>query len=664
MGHSLGEYGALIAAGGIPFADALEAVSARGREMTRFSPQDKGRMAAVFAPLEEIERVLKTINGYVVIANINSEHQSVIGGASPAVEQAMAALVSAGYEVTPLSVSHAFHTSIVAPASEPLRQVLERLRLQSPRLPIVANVDGEFYPTGPNVVPQMLDILAKQVAAPVQFIKGLRTLYAAGARMFVEVGPKKALQGFAEDVLGARGDVVSIFTNHPKTGDVIALNQALCCLYAAGLGRGVSGTKHDIASTVSAPTTVRKVDIPDVAASAPAPPVSTTSASVPLNGNRYAELGQLFAGVLEQGWQIYRGKTEISPNAPVVITGAALGLPGTDHIFDDTNITRILRGDQFIDSIPMRFRQAMLDKHITRLVKSDNGGATFETIDNVADVIKLAGRGGKFDLEAEFGVPADRVAALDRVTQLAIAAGIDALRDAGIPLVLRYKTTSKGTRLPDRWALPDALRDDTGVIFASAFPGLDSFSDEMRRYYEYHARLDQLAALESLRARANANSDLAVELNQKIENLHTVIEKEPYVFDRRFLLRTLSMGHSQFAEFIGARGPNTQVNAACASTTQALTLAEDWIHAGRCNRVIVISSDDVTSDHLIEWMGAGFLASGAAATDEVVSEAAVPFDRRRHGLIVGMGAAALVVESAKAARQTRNSAHLRSDDRQ
>ena len=110
------------------------------------------------------------------------------------------------------------------------------------------------------------------------------------------------------------------------------------------------------------------------------------------------------------------------------------------------------------------------------------------------------------------------------------------------------------------------------------------------------------------------------------------------------------MGHSQFAEFIGARGPNTQINSACASTTQAVALAEDWIHAGRCSRVIVISADDVTSDHLIDWMGAGFLASGAAATDEVVAEAAIPFDRRRHGMIIGMGAAALVVENADAAR--------------
>src|SRR5205085_7665749 len=131
-----------------------------------------------------------------------------------------------------------------------------------------------------------------------------------------------------------------------------------------------------------------------------------------------------------------------------------------------------------------------------RLVKSDNGNAAFETINDVADVIKLAGRGRAFDLQNEFGVSADRLSALDRVTALAIAAGIDAMRDAGIPLVMRYKTTTKGTQLPDRWTLPDALRDDTGVIFASAFPGYDSFADIIGRYYVDHARREQIAMLE------------------------------------------------------------------------------------------------------------------------------------------------------------------------
>jgi acyl transferase domain-containing protein/acyl carrier protein/NAD(P)-dependent dehydrogenase (short-subunit alcohol dehydrogenase family) len=652
MGHSLGEYGALVASGALPFEDALVAVSARGRGMTRLAVADTGRMAAVFAPLPEVERILKTISGYVVIANINSDHQAVIGGASDAVTKAMQVLQTAGFEVSPLPVSHAFHTSIVAPASEPLRQELARLRMASPRLPIVANVNGEFYPTGPGVVPQMLDLLAKQVASPVQFVKGLQTLYEAGARIFVEVGPKKALQGFAEDVLADRGDVVSFFTNHPKFGDIASFNQALCGLYAAGLGRGTAAVSIEKPAALSLAPAPVEAPRP-VAAVASAPSVPAPIAPT-LSSDHYAELGHFFAEVLERGWQIHRGQDRAPANLPVVITGAALGLPGTEHIFDDANLARILRGDQFIDLIPTRLRKAMLDKHITRLVKSDNGGPTFETINNMADVIKLAGRGGAFDLENEFGISADRRAALDSVTQLAIAVGIDALRDAGIPLVMRYKTTTKGTQLQERWALPDGLRDDTGVIFASAFPGCDSFADEMSRFYTDHSRREQLGLLESLLARTakgNGDSVIEQEIERRAEDLRDAIEKEPYVFDRRFLLRTLSMGHSQFAEFIGARGPNTQINSACASTTQAVALAEDWIHAGRCRRVIVISADDVTSDHSIEWFGAGFLASGAAATDEVVEEAATPFDRRRHGLIVGMGAAGLVVESADAARE-------------
>ena len=653
MGHSLGEYGALVAAGGLPFDQALEAVSARGRGMTRVAVEDNGRMAAVFAPLEEIERILKTIDGNVVIANVNSEHQGVIGGASKAVEQAMEVFLKAGYEVTPLPVSHAFHTSIVAPASEPLRQILQRLRLAPPRLPIVANVNGEFYPTGAGVVPQMVDILARQVASPVQFVKGLRTLYDAGARVFIEVGPKKALQGFAEDVLGGHGDVVSLFTNHPKTGDIASFNQALCGLYAAGLGRGqaeavreVTAEPAALAAPASSPVEAPK---PGLSASTP---ISTTAPTAPGNGDRYLELGHMFADVLERGWKMYHGPN--GTDQPVTITGAALGLPGTDHIFDDGNIGRILRGDQFIGAVPAKLRRAMADKHITRLVKSNGGEATFETINDVAEVIKLAGRGGAFDLENEFGVSSDRRLALDRTTCLAMAAGIDALRDAGIPLVMRYKTTSKGTQLPERWALPDALRDDTGVIFASAFPGYDSFAEIMSHYYEDHARCEQLALLESVRVRvaeANGHSAVGQELDQRIRELRAAIEKEPFVFDRRFLFKVLAMGHSQFAEFIGARGPNTQINAACASTTQGVGLAEDWIRAGRCRRVVVISADDVTSDNMMEWFGAGFLASGAAATDDVVADAAIPFDRRRHGMIIGMGAAALVVESAEAARE-------------
>jgi acyl transferase domain-containing protein/NAD(P)-dependent dehydrogenase (short-subunit alcohol dehydrogenase family)/acyl carrier protein len=648
MGHSLGEYGALVASGSLTFANALAAVSARGRGMTQVAVKDTGKMAAVFAPLAEVESTLKSINDYVVIANINSGRQSVIGGASKAVEDATEMFLQAGYNVVPLPVSHAFHTSIVAPASEPLREMLSHLHLQSPRIPVISNVNGKFYPTGSDAVSQMLDLLARQVACPVQFVKGLHTLYDAGARIFIEVGPKKALQGFAEEVLGERGDVDTFFTNHPKVGDVVSFNQALCGLYAAGLGCAQTVAAREV--VLSAGTSVAETAVAEtlpVAAS-----ISGVKPAPPLNGDNYAELGHLFADVLERGWEIYRGEKP-APFAPVVITGAALGLPGTERIFDDVNVSRILRGEQFIKPIPAQRCSEMLDRRITRLVKSDSGEARFDTIEDVADVIKLAGRGGDFDLEKEFGVSAERLAALDRVTRLAIAVGIDAMRDAGIPLVMRYKTTSKGTQLPDRWGLPDALRDDTGVIMGSAFPGYDAYADEMARYYADHSRREQLASLEKMIASVagtNGHSQLALEMVRKVEELREEIGKDPYVFDRRFLLKTLSMGHSQFAEFIGARGPNTQINSACATTSHAISLAEDWIRADRCSRVIIITADDVTSDHLIGWFGAGFLASGAAATDEAVEEAATPFDRRRHGLIMGMGAAALVVESTAAAR--------------
>ena len=297
MGHSLGEYGALVAAGALSFEAALEAVSARGSEMAHISVEDNGAMAAVLAPLDEIERVVDSIDGYVVIANVNSPSQAVIGGATAAVEAAIEAFGDAGHTAIRLPVSHAFHTSIVAPASEPLRQALHRLDLTAPTLPIVANVDGELYPMGPDVQDRMLDILARQVASPVQFVKGLHTLYAQGARVFVEVGPKKALHGFVEDALGQQhDDVVALFTNHPKQGDIVAFNQALCGLYAAGLG---GPAEESTKAPTEAPAPTEAVAVPEPAATAP--PVAT----VP--DDRYRQLGHMLADFLDRSRSVWEG---------------------------------------------------------------------------------------------------------------------------------------------------------------------------------------------------------------------------------------------------------------------------------------------------------------------------------------------------------------------
>ena len=671
MGHSLGEYGALVAAGALSFEAALEAVSARGREMASLRVADNGAMAAVMAPLDEIERVIAATDGYVVTANINSYHQAVIGGAADAVERAIEAFTAAGHTVVRISVSHAFHTSIVAPASEPLRQTLRRLSLSPPALPVVANVDGEFYPSGgADVVARMLDILGRQVASPVQFVKGLQTLYEAGARVFVEVGPKRALHGFTEDVLGAvHDDVLALYTNHPKNGGIPSFNTALCGLYAAGLGYPAAPPRPEPASQ-PAPTARGSGGSPPsagaTAGSGGSPPPNSPAQGASVSTDRYAELGHLVADLIDSGRRILsdipagnpeRFRAPAAPGPaqqlaePVVITGAALGLPGTERVFDDENVARILDGQQFIDVVPRQIRRQMLDKHITRLVKSAGADPFFETIESEGKVIKLAGRYGSFDLVTEFGIDADRDAALDPCTRLAVGAGLDALRDAGIPLVRHYHTTTRGTLLPDRWGLPDELRDDTGVVFASAFPGYDSFVTELNSYHEDRARRHELATLEDVRARMTGQDPASAEVDRRSAELRHILETRPYTFDRRFLFRALAMGHSQFAELIGARGPNTQVNAACSSTALALCIAQDWIREGRCRRVVIVSADDAASDALLPWTGSGFLATGAAATDDVVEDAALPFDRRRHGMIIGSGAAALVVESADAARE-------------
>ncbi len=455
MGHSLGEYGALIAAGSLTFEAALEAVSARGREMAALSIEDNGAMAAVFGPLTEIERIVDETDGYVVVANINSNNQAVVGGATAAVVTAIDAFTAAGMQAIRIPVSHAFHTSIVAPASVPLVATLKRLDVRPPRIPLVANVTGDFYP-GDATTDTMLDSLGKQVASPVQFVRGLRSLYDAGARVFVEVGPKRALHGFVDDVLGEHDDVLALFTNHPKLGDAASINQALCGLWASGVG---------FDEPVEAPT-------PPVAAPVPAAAHTASASASAGPDDRIMQLGQLFAGVIEEGLRIYgdvpattavvaptparapaTGRSQ-GAGEPVVITGAALGLPGVEQVFDDANIGRILAGQQFIDALPADARARMADMHITRLVKSESGGASFETIDDPAEVIKLAGRRAPLDIVEQFAVESARDEAFDNTTRLAVGAGFDALRDAGIPLVMRYKTTTLDDAAPRSMGAP------------------------------------------------------------------------------------------------------------------------------------------------------------------------------------------------------------------
>ena len=170
-------------------------------------------MAAVFAPLDEIERGRSTrVDGYVVVANINSTTQAVIGGATAGGGSGDgAASPTRAHQVDPLPVSHAFHTEIVAPASRAARAACSRASTSRRRTSRSSPTStGEFYPMGPGGHARD-DRDPRHARSPrrCSSSRGCETLYDAGARVFVEVGPKQALQGFVDDVLGDEPDVVA-----------------------------------------------------------------------------------------------------------------------------------------------------------------------------------------------------------------------------------------------------------------------------------------------------------------------------------------------------------------------------------------------------------------------------------------------------------------------
>ena len=271
-------------------------------------------------------------------------------------------------------------------------------------------------------------------------------------------------------------------------------------------------------------------------------------------------------------------------------------------------------------------------------------------------MLKLAARGGELDLGAEFGVDADRVAAYGRTTQLAIGAGFDALRDAGIPLVMRYKTTHLGTQLPERWGLPDELRDDTGVIFASAFPGIEEFAAETHmpspptrpgaRSGPSSRPSGSAWRTSTARTSRSKRSTADCTTSRKLDRRRAVRLRPPLPVPRPVdgalpVRRPHRRPRPEHADQLGMRqhDPGRGASPRTGSAPAGAAAWSSW------------PADDVTSDELLGWFGSGFLATGAAATDDDVAEAAIPFDRRRHGMILGMGAAALVVEAADAARE-------------
>jgi [acyl-carrier-protein] S-malonyltransferase len=201
-GHSLGEWSAHVIAGTLSFADAVRAVKARGRAMQQAVAPGEGAMAAVLSldtaqVAEACAEAARETGLTVQAANLNSPAQTVISGALAAVEKAVALCKEKGARrAVMLPVSAPFHCALMLPAQEEVARVLAGLSMNNPRIPVAANVTGSLVTTADAA----RDALVRQVTGAVRWVDCVQALKAAGAEIFVEVGPGKVLCGLLKQI--------------------------------------------------------------------------------------------------------------------------------------------------------------------------------------------------------------------------------------------------------------------------------------------------------------------------------------------------------------------------------------------------------------------------------------------------------------------------------
>jgi len=193
-GHSLGEYSALVASGGVAFTDAVRVVRLRGRFMQEAVPVGEGAMAAVLGmEREEIEKLCEEVSEGDVLspANFNCPGQIVIAGHAKAVQKAIDQVEAKGKRAILLPVSAPFHSPLMKPAGVRLGQELNKIAVNDLKIPVVTNVEAE-----PNTSKDRVkDLLVTQVTHPVLWEDSMRKMIREGIERVVEIGPGKVLTG-------------------------------------------------------------------------------------------------------------------------------------------------------------------------------------------------------------------------------------------------------------------------------------------------------------------------------------------------------------------------------------------------------------------------------------------------------------------------------------
>lgn len=227
-GHSYGEFVALHAAGAIDFEALMQISAARGRfvvDAANAKGTELGTMAAVNAPREQVEEAIASIDG-VILANHNAPLQSVISGTHAAVAAAVAKLQKNGIDATALPVAAAFHSSLVTPAQQALSELIDKTPWSPTSQPVYSNTTG--LPHAADTA-QVRRQMTEHLVQPVEFVAQIEAMYADGARIFVEVGPKPVLARLVTRILGKRAhSAVALDDGGGVAALLCGLGQLLC----------------------------------------------------------------------------------------------------------------------------------------------------------------------------------------------------------------------------------------------------------------------------------------------------------------------------------------------------------------------------------------------------------------------------------------------------
>lgn len=197
-GHSLGEYAAMVASGMLSMEDGFRLIGHRAAAMGKCAAEHPGSMAAILGlSAEEVEKVCRETEGYVLPVNFNSTAQTVIAGEKAAVAAACETFAAMGKRAVPLAVAAAFHSGLMQPAADEFYEAAKAFTFAPPKMDFYANLTGEKL----TDFSDMPGYLARHIVSPVRFTAELAALQAAGFDRYLELGPGKVLTGLVKKTL-------------------------------------------------------------------------------------------------------------------------------------------------------------------------------------------------------------------------------------------------------------------------------------------------------------------------------------------------------------------------------------------------------------------------------------------------------------------------------